>query len=110
MKHVLKTGGVIFVLMITVLWGADNALWEWVGQSWKLIAGLLGIIAGGFYVPGVRVLLYHAFKAAISGPVLKRLVIRALKNYAASTETDVDDEFVKQFIKNTRKVKGIEKK
>lgn len=110
MKNVLKTGGVVLILMVTVLLGADGGLMEWVGQSWKLIAGVLGIIAGGFYVPGVRVLLYHAVKAALSGPVLKRLVIRALKNYADSTETDVDDAFVKQFIKNTKKIKGIEKK
>lgn len=107
MKNVLKTGGLMLIVMTSILFGADGGIWEWVGQSWKLILGVLGVIAGGFYVPGVRTLLFIALKAAISGPVLKKLAVAAAWKYAKSTETEVDDEWVKEFERRISKVKGI---
>lgn len=98
---------VMLILLPVLLLGADGGIMEWAMQSWKLIAGVLAFIAGGFYVPGVRFLLFAALKAAISGPVLKRLAIEALKKYAASTETEVDDAWVREFERRTRKIKGI---
>ncbi len=95
------------LLMPVMLLGADGGLWTWIKESWMLIVGLLAFLGGGFYVPFIRTLLFHALKAAISGPVLKRLALEALKKYAKSTTTQVDDEWVKEFERRTRKVKSI---
>ena len=103
----IKWIAILLIMPITLLLGADGALMEWIGQSWKPIAGVLAFIAGGFYVPGVRFLLFAALKAAISGPVLKQLALEALKKYAKSTDTEVDDKLVEQFELRTRKIKGL---
>lgn len=107
MKRLNLIGILAILLLPVMLLGADGGILTWIKESWMLIVGLLAFIGGGFYVPVIRTLLFHALKAAISGPVLKRLALEALKKYALSTTTQVDDEWVKEFERRTTKIKSI---
>lgn len=98
---------IVAMLMPIMLLGAEGGIMGWMVESWKPILGVLVFMAGGFYVPGVRTLLFHALRAAISGPVLKRMAIEALQKYVDSTETTVDDAFLDEFRRRTTKVKSI---
>ncbi len=84
---------ILFVPMI--LLAGDGEIMSFIKDSWKLIFGVLAFIAGGFYVPGVRRILFIALKAAISKKVLKELFFEAADRYAKSTKnTKVDDVWV----------------
>lgn len=101
------TGFIAILLLPVMLLGAEGGIMGWVVESWKPILGILAFVGGGFYVPGVRTLLFHALRAAISGPVLKRLALEALQKYVDSTETTVDNAFLDEFKRRTTKVKSI---
>lgn len=107
MKRITLIGLLMFLSVPVMLLGAEGGIMGWMVESWKPILGVLVFMAGGFYVPGVRTLLFHALKAAISGPVLKRLAIEALQKYVDSTETTVDNAFLDEFKRRTMKVKSI---
>ncbi len=84
---------ILFVPMI--LLAGDGTVIEFIKDSWKLILGILAFIAGGFYVPGVRRILFLALRAVISKEVLKQLFFEAAERYAKSTKnTKVDDVWV----------------
>jgi len=62
------------------------------GMKWIwIIAGTLAFVAGGFYFPGLRVIMMAGFRAILSEAVMQRVAIMLLESLVKSTKNKLDD-------------------
>ncbi len=82
---------VFTMLMPVMLLGADFAPLVWLQESWKTIVGVVIVLVGGFWVPGLRTLMVLGLKTLVSEKVLKSIFIMLAEKLVASTKTRIDD-------------------
>ncbi len=82
---------VFTMLMPVMLLGADFAPLVWLQESYKLIVGVILVMLGAFWVPGLRTLMVLGLKTLVSEKVLKSIFIMLAEKLVASTKTKIDD-------------------
>jgi enamine deaminase RidA (YjgF/YER057c/UK114 family) len=73
---------------------------EWIQNHWVGIAGTIGVLAGGMYVPFVRGMVLKGLKAMISEAVLKKAAITMVEGLVKSTKNKLDDVWFAEFKKS----------
>lgn len=74
-----------------LLLGADGGIMGYLQDSWKTMVGMLILVFGAFWVPGLRGLMMLAIKTLVSEKVLKSIFISIAEKLVASTKTKIDD-------------------
>ena len=82
---------ILAVVLPTLLMGAEFAPLVWLQESWKTIVGVIVIMLGAFWVPGLRTLMVLGLKTLVSEKVLKSIFIMLAEKLVASTKTKIDD-------------------
>lgn len=83
---------IVFLLMVPImLLGADGGVVGYLQDSWKTIMGVLLLVFGGFWVPGLRTVMLLALKTLVSEKVLKAIFLSIAKKLVDSTKTDIDN-------------------
>ena len=81
----------VVMLLPVVLLGADGAIWGWVTDRWATVVGVIVILLGAFWIPGLRTLMVLGLKTLVSEKVLKSIFIMLAEKLVASTKTKIDD-------------------
>jgi len=79
------------LLLPVMLFGADGGIMGYLQDSWKTIVGMLVVVFGAFWIPGLRTLAILALKTLVSEAVLKKIFIALAEKLVASTKTNIDD-------------------
>lgn len=72
---------------------------EFFSSNWQTIVGVLIIIIGGFYIPGLRKLWIKAFQALLTEKVLTQLFLVVAERLVKSTKTTLDDVWLEELKK-----------
>jgi enamine deaminase RidA (YjgF/YER057c/UK114 family) len=73
---------------------------EWIQSHWVSIAGTIGVLAGGMYIPFVRGMVLKGLKAMISEAVLKKAAVTMVEGLVKSTKNKLDDVWFAEFKKS----------
>ncbi len=91
---------VLAILLPVMLFGADGGIMRYLQDSWKTIMGVLVVVFGAFWIPGLRTLMILALKTLVSEAVLKKIFILIAEKLVASTKTRIDDIWLAELKKN----------
>jgi hypothetical protein len=83
--------------------GERRKMMEFLTSPLFAVIATVGVGIGGFYIPGLRALLWSALRSFLSYEVLKRLVIELLRGFVKSTKTTVDDVWLAEFEKDLKR-------
>jgi len=72
---------------------------EFFSSNWQTIVGVLVIVIGGFYIPGLRKLWIKAFQALLTEKVLTQLFLVVAERLVKSTKTALDDVWLEELKK-----------
>lgn len=81
----------LMLMLPMLLLGADGGIMGYLQDSWKTMVGMLILVFGAFWVPGLRGLMMLAIKTLVSEKVLKSIFISIAEKLVASTKTKIDD-------------------
>jgi len=85
---------VLAILLPTMLFGAEGGIMGYLIDSWKTIVGMLVLVFGAFWVPGLRGIMIIGIKVLI-GPKMRKLIfIKIAEAWVKSTKNDLDDEWL----------------
>ena len=73
---------------------------EWIQNHWMSIAGTVGVLVGGMYIPFVRGMAIKGLKAMISEAVLKKAAVTMVGGLVKSTKNKLDDVWFAEFKKS----------
>lgn len=90
---------ILAILLPVMLLGADGGVMGYLQDSWKTIVGMLIVVFGAFWIPGLRTLMVLALKTLVSEAVLKKIFIEIAERLVASTKTKVDDTWLAEIKK-----------
>lgn len=82
---------ILLLMLPMLLLGADGGIMGYLQDSWKTMVGMLILVFGAFWVPGLRGLMMLAIKTLVSEKVLKSIFISIAEKLVASTKTKIDD-------------------
>lgn len=82
---------IVAMLMPVMLLGAEGGPMIWLVESWKTIVGVIIVMYGAFWVPGLRTIMLLGLKTLVSEKVLKKIFIVLAEKLVASTKTKIDD-------------------
>ena len=69
---------------------------DWIQNNWYTVLGSLAGVVGLGWLPFTRVLLLKGVKVLMSETFLKAMFFDLAEKYVESTETSLDDKFLKQ--------------
>jgi len=94
MKNIIKTVCLMLILMTTSLFGADGGFVGYLQDSWKAMAGVIALLIGSFWIPGVREIMIIGVRVLI-GPKMRKLIfIKVAEKWVDSTENDLDNDWL----------------
>ena len=73
---------------------------EWIQNHWMSIAGTVGVLVGGMYIPFVRRMAIKGLKAMISEAVLKKAAVTMVGGLVKSTKNKLDYVWFAEFKKS----------
>lgn len=82
---------IMVILLPAMLLGAEFGPLVWLQDSWKTIVGVILVMFGAFWVPGLRTIMVLGLKTLVSEKVLKSIFIMLAEKLVASTKTKIDD-------------------
>lgn len=84
----------MLILMTTFLFGADGGIVEYLQGSWKAMAGVIALLIGSFWIPGVRGIMIIGVRVLV-GPKMRKLIfIKIAEKWVDSTENDLDNDWL----------------
>ncbi len=72
---------------------------EWIKEYLPYIGGTIATVVGLGWLPFTRVILMKGIKVLLSETFLKALFFDLAEKYVASTDTKLDDKFLKELKK-----------
>jgi len=73
---------------------------EWIQSNWQGIVGAICAVVGLGWLPFTRVIIMKGIKVLLSETFLQALFFDLAEKYVASTETSLDDKFLKALKKS----------
>ena len=90
---------IMVILMPVMLLGAEFGPLVWLQDSWKTIVGVIIVMFGAFWIPGLRTIMVFGLKTLVSEKVLKSIFIMLAEKLVASTATKIDDLWLRELKK-----------
>ena len=90
----------LLIALPVMLLGAEGAgPIAWFQESWQIIVGVILVMFGAFWIPGLRTIMVLGLKTLLSEKVLKSIFILLAEKLVASTTTKIDDLWLRELKK-----------
>jgi hypothetical protein len=76
---------------------------EWIQSNWMIVIGTVVALYAGVTIPGIRGLVFKAFKELVSKNVIEQALLEFATWYVKRTETKVDDKWLEALKKSMGK-------
>ena len=90
---------IMVILMPVMLMGAEFGPLVWLQNSWKTIVGVIIVMFGAFWIPGLRTIMVLGLKTLVSEKVLKSIFIVLAQKLVDSTTTTIDNTWLDELKK-----------
>ena len=90
---------IMAILLPAMLLGAGSGPLAWLQDSWKTIMGVILVMFGAFWIPGLRTIMVLGLKTLLSEKVLKSIFLMLAQKLVDSTTTKIDDLWLRELKK-----------
>ena len=90
----------LLIALPVMLLGAEGAgPIAWLQESWQIIVGVILVMFGAFWIPGLRTIMVLGLKTLLSEKVLKSIFLVLAQKLVDSTETTIDNTWLDELKK-----------